>query len=275
MPTSNANVETHYHRDGLYETILQKLNESGIDLQSVSRKDIAGVDEFHVRGAQVSRELAETCSINGKKLLDVGCGIGGPCRMLAAEYNCMVTGIDLSAAFIRTAQKLTELVGLESSTNFLQADATKLAFEDNSFEVVWTQHVQMNIEDKTRFYTEIDRVLTPNGTFLYYDIFKKGEASISYPVPWAGDPSISFLFPIIAFEEIMRHLNMRKISSQDQTKAGIDFFRNLLGKIRKSGPPSIGLNLLMGADTLTKLSNLLEGLETGKLELQSGVYAKA
>ncbi len=66
--------------------------------------------------------------------------------MLADEFNCNVSGIDMSHEFIRTAQKLSELVELNGTIEFVQGDALDLPFQDGSFDVVWTQHVQMNIE---------------------------------------------------------------------------------------------------------------------------------
>ena len=129
-------TEGHYYQANSYKEIVSRLETLGIDLDHVKRKDIAGVDEFHVRGAQVSKELAETVEIRNSNLLDVGCGIGGPCRMLADEYGCNVTGIDLSDEYAKTATKLSELVGLSSKTNFIYGDATNLPFKDKTFDVV-------------------------------------------------------------------------------------------------------------------------------------------
>ena len=100
MENLNQNIENHYLKEELYEDILNRLKEQGIDLNKVKRSDIAGVDEFHVRGAAVSKELAESLNLEGATVLDVGCGLGGPCRMLADEYNCQVTGLDLSLIHI-------------------------------------------------------------------------------------------------------------------------------------------------------------------------------
>ena len=270
-PTS---VQAHYHRPDLYETVIKKLQEQGVDLAKVSRKDIAGVDEFHVRGAEVSMELAKSLDLRGKTLLDVGCGIGGPCRMLAEVYHCRVTGIDLNEEYIRTAEKLSQLVGLSGHTDFLQANATELPFEDHSFDVVWTQHVQMNIPDKHSFYQEISRVLNPGGNFLYYDIFKQGDVPIAYPVPWAEDDAISFLFPSEEMNRLLLDLGFRVLHTKDQTEKGIAFFEKLMKRIKEKGPPKIGINLLMGEKTPVKIGNLLSGLKEGKLQLQSGVYLK-
>ncbi len=274
MENLNKNIENHYLKAGLYEDIIARLQEQGIDLNHVTRSDIAAVDEFHVRGAAVSKELANSISLNGSSVLDVGCGIGGPCRMLADEYNCVTTGIDLSHDFVRIATELSKLVQLDEKTTFVQGDATHLPFEAATFDVVWSQHVQMNIPDKQAFYSEISRVLKGGGHFLYYDIFRKDAGEIHYPMPWADNADLSFLFMEEELENILHDLELRKKQSTNQTPAGIAFFEALVDRLKKSGPPKMGLNVLMGETTKPKIMNLLSHLKRGELELKSGVYRK-
>lgn len=274
MEGLNQNIEDHYLKEGLYEDILHRLKLQAVDLNNVKRSDISGVDEFHVRGAEVSRELASSVDLMGASVLDVGCGLGGPCRMLADTYDCSTTGIDLSNEYIRTAKNLSDLVGLQDKTTFVQGDATNLPFEDQAFDVVWTQHVQMNIPDKRKFYAEIHRVLKTGGYFLFYDILKKGDNAVSYPMPWASHADLSFLCKAEEIDAFLTELNLTKIQSTNQTQAGVAFFEVLVAKIATSGPPKMGLNVLMGESTKPKLMNLLEHLRNGQLELMSGVYRK-
>jgi ubiquinone/menaquinone biosynthesis C-methylase UbiE len=274
MEEMNTMVENQYHLSGLYEDIIVRLGEQEIHIDRVSRKHLAGVDEFHVRGAEVSQELASEIGLENRIVLDVGCGIGGPARMLADDYNCRVTGIDLSHEFIRTASALSKLVGLEDRTEFVQASALNLPFENRSFDVAWTQHVQMNIKDKREFYSEIERVLSSRGTFIYYDIFRKNRAEVDYPMPWANDPTVSFLGTTSNLEKILEELCFEKVLVSDQTKLGEKFLVGLFENLKKNGPSKLGLNVLMGPATKEKLINLLKGLNEGKIELQSGIYKK-
>lgn len=274
MEDLNKRIENHYLKVALFEDIISRLEEQGIDLNNVTRADIAGVDEFHVRGASVSKELANSVELNGARVLDVGSGLGGPCRMLADEYDCSCTGIDLSHEYIRTATELSRLVKLDGSTTFLQGNALNLPFEDDIFDLVWTQHVQMNIPAKEKFYSEILRVLKPGGHFLYYDIFKNGVGDVSYPMPWATTKDQSFLFETEDMEQILSDLGFSKAFAIDQTKAGIEFFETLVTKLKESGPSKMGLNVLMGETTMPKLMNLFTHLKEERLTLQSGSYLK-
>ena len=274
MKNLNKNIQNHYLKEELYEDILNRLKQQGVDLNNLKRSDIAGVDEFHVRGAAVSKELAENLDLKGAKVLDVGCGLGGPCRMLAEEYSCQVTGLDLSNEYVRTAKELSKLLKLDNKTSFIQGDATSLPFGDNTFDVIWTQHVQMNIPNKEKFYFEISRVLKPGGHFLYYDILKKGDGEVNYPMPWASTSDISFLFKEKEMDNFLTQFGLTKEQSNDQTRYGIDYLNALFAKLKEFGPPKIGLNALMGETTKPKLINLLGHLKSGELELKSGVYKK-
>jgi len=240
----------------------------------VSRNDLSGVDEFHVRGAEVSNELVNEIYLKDTKVLDVGCGLGGPSRLLADRFDCDVTGIDLCEEYIITAQKLSDLVGLTDKTEFIHADAMDLPFDNASFDIVWTQHVQMNIQDKARFYSEVSRVLNDEGALVYYDIFKKGEEEVNYPLPWANNASISFLESIDLVDGLLSKLGFAKLQTTDQTYKAKQFLMTTNGKIKKNEAPVLGLNLLMGKSTMKKLGNTLKAIEEDKIELQSGIFKK-
>ena len=274
MVALNTLIENQYHTAGLYEDILKRLGEQEIELSNVSRRDIADVDEFHVRGAEVSQELASRIKLDNSKVLDVGCGIGGPSRMLADDYNCQVTGIDLSHEYVRTAKGLSALVGLQDKTDYIWSNALDLPFENGSFDVVWTQHVQMNIRHKLKFYSEIERVLSEQGTFIYYDIFKTDSGEVNFPVPWADYASASFLGTTENMDDILERLCFKNLLTSDETDKGTRFLDDLFKKLKKNGPSKLGLNVLMGPSTKEKLMNILLGLKEEQIVLQSGIYKK-
>lgn len=268
-------IENHYTRGNLFEKIIFLLQRSGINTDKITRKDIAAVDEFHLLGAQITRELADEAQLRpGARILDIGCGIGGPCRLFAAEYGCKATGIDITAEYIDTATRLSQLTGLQEGTGFVQANATNLPFADNSFDFAWTQHAQMNIADKEKFYGEIARVLAPGGHFIYYDIFSTGDASIYFPVPWAEDASISFLISTKALSQLLTHAGLQQTSTTDQTERSIAALEKMLNQVNKEGLPLLGSHLMMGENAVGKLENVLRNLSEKKIVVVSGMVIK-
>ena len=173
-------------RDPLTTRILEALQESGRSIDELTYRDLIPVSELHNRGKQATVDLARLAEIQPEHhVLDLGCGIGGPARTLAAEFGCRVTGIDISDEFCTAAQSLNELVGLSGNISIRTADALALPFEDESFDIVWTQHASMNIADKQALFTEMHRVLRPGGKLALHDVMAGPVQPVHFPVPWA------------------------------------------------------------------------------------------
>ncbi|GAH06914.1 unnamed protein product, partial [marine sediment metagenome] len=111
------------------------------------------------------------------KVLDVGCGIGGSSRTLVSNFGCNVTGIDLCEEFCRAAELINERLGYSNNIEIQQGDALDMPFNDNSYDIIFIQHVLMNIENKERLISEIFRLLRPKGSNLFFAIDTFG----SYP----------------------------------------------------------------------------------------------
>src|SRR5713101_7531956 len=107
--TPDDMVQGHYGRQDLAEVIWAALTAAGQDLDRLKPEDLAPVDEFHIRGREATIELASQVGLNSNhKVLDVGSGVGGASRYLAAAYGCQVIGLDLTAEYCRVAQSLAD-----------------------------------------------------------------------------------------------------------------------------------------------------------------------
>ena len=98
--------------------------------------------------------------------LEVGCGNGVVSKYIAKKYHLNVTGVDVDPEQIEFAKKNTDI----SNLHFLEADATHLAFEDNSFDIVLSFGVMHHISNWLDAMEEIKRVLRPKGYFIYMDL---------------------------------------------------------------------------------------------------------
>lgn len=103
----------------------------------------------------------------GSRVLDVGCGIGGSARILAADYGFDLLGISISPAQISRARALTP-AGLPHC-RFAVMDAMALELPDHSFDAVWSVEAGPHMADKQRFADELLRVLKPGGLLAVAD----------------------------------------------------------------------------------------------------------
>lgn len=265
-------VREHYRASGLVERLKTALTAFGPDQQRLAPQQLAALDQFHTRGLAATAELAVLAGIAaGLSVLDVGSGVGGPARFLAATYGCQVTGVDLSEAFVDAARYLTRRTGQSERVSFETASALALPFDDGHFDVVLLQHVAMNISDRTRLYREIRRVLKLNGRFALYDVVLK-DGDPHYPVPWARTPATSFLLTAAATGEAVEAAGFRKLAWQDDTEAA----KAWIAQLRASGPPpSPNLGVVMGPDFAQLAANLGRNLMEGRLGILAAVFEAA
>ena len=105
----------------------------------------------------------------GKRILDIGCGIGGPAREMATAHGAMVTGIDLEAPLIKRASADAKAAGLDDRCSFQTVEIGPLPFQNESFDIVISSGAITQTNDKTELLGEILRVLAPGGYLSCYE----------------------------------------------------------------------------------------------------------
>jgi len=263
-----AAVSAHYSQPGLSASILSALAACGVDLAHVTVDDLKSFDEFHIGGVESTRELARFAQLTpGLRVIDLGCGIGGPARTLAREFGCHVRGIDLVAEFVAAANLLTRLVGLDHAVTCRQADMTQWSVSAELFEIAWSQHTTMNVSDKLSLFTSIHRVLVDGGRYVLHEVCTGSGEDVLYPVPWAESPAISFLCTADALQEQLRSVGFHGIAFADTTSASLD----RLSAARAAAKPQAGSltrpnqRLLMGDLAPDKVRNLSRNLSESRI----------
>ena len=265
MSDTTTDVTAHYGRYGaLTQRILDEMLRVGYDLAQLRANDLAPLDQFHQRGRQATRQLAECLAPGpGDLVLDVGCGIGGPARLLAEQRACRVLGIDLTEAYCETARALSGLVGLAARNSFVCADATALPLRTASIDQAWSQHAAMNIADKPTLYAEIARVLKPGGRFVLHDVVAGPGGPPYYPEPWAADPAQSFLIPPEAVIAAVTQSGLRLLEALDEREATLEWFR---GAPRRRA--------VLGEELAGMVANLGRSLEERRLGVLIALFEK-
>ncbi len=267
-------VEVHYTGHDLGEAILAALKAAGKDLDRLSPDDLAPIDEFHGGQRPATVRLAELIGFSGsERVLDVGSGLGGPSRFLAWRYGCRVSGVDLTAEFVRVAEMLTEKTGLVGKVDYSRGTAIDLPFADRTFDAVWSQNVAMNIGDRGRLYGEMRRVLKPGGKLALQEVAAGPGGPPHYPVQWARTPDISFLYSQEATRAELDAAGFRVLVWQDTTAEA------LASAVARAGsavgaPPALGTHLILGTDWQAMFRNSARNLEEHRTELFNTVLER-
>jgi SAM-dependent methyltransferase len=271
IDTTTTKVGEHYRATGLTDRIKSALATLAREDQTLTVAQLAPLDQFHLRGILATEELAGAAGLEpSSRVLDLGCGIGGPARYLAATFGCMVTGVDLSPGFIDTATYLTARCALSDRVTFQAGDALHLPFQDSAFDAVFLQHVAMNIEDRTALYTEAHRILTPGGRFATYDLVLR-DGDVVYPVPWARDASTSFLLSEDDTRTALECAGFQAVLWRDDSQTALDWLKATL-----AGPPPSGpnLGLVLGPDFPAMTANLVRNIREYRLGVLSAVLTR-
>ncbi len=263
-------AKQHYSAPGLLERITKGLADAGKTPESVTIDDLGALDEFHLGGAAATADLIGRLKATPEMhVLDMGSGLGGPARRLANTVGCRVTGVDLSGDFCAAGEALNTWTGLNGKVTLVQGDAADTAGLGNDlYDAAWTLHVGMNIADKGAFYRNAYAALRPGGRFLVYDVLAIEGQDILYPVPWASDPSGSFVRTRNAMVDYLSGAGFSVETIEDRTAFGLASLENTLERVAAMpSPPPLGLHLVLGPVAKEVLPLIKRNLDEGRVAI--------
>jgi MPBQ/MSBQ methyltransferase len=261
-------VQAQYARGDIWAAIASAIRDAGMNPDRLRPEDLAPLEEFHIGGRRASAELAEMAGLApGCRVLDVGAGLGGPARLLAARFGCLVTALDLTPEYCHAAEMLNRATGLAGRVAVRQGSALALPFGSGEFDAVWTQHASMNISAKPLLYAEIRRMLRPGGTFALHDVQAGPVQPIVFPVPWADTPSISFLATPQEAQSLVTSAGFELIQWEDRTQEAVEFFKAGAAARR----PALGIQVYV-PDLAVKSRNLVHNFENDRLRVSQAIF---
>jgi sarcosine/dimethylglycine N-methyltransferase len=260
-------VQQHYATGLTRANIERALIAAGKDPARLGSAELAMLEDFHTMGRLATAALADLAGVAPEdRVLDAGTGIGGAARFIAGHVGCRVTAVDLTKEYCETASWLNRSVGLDASIDVRQADVLDLPFEDASFDLLLSQHVQMNVADKGGLYGEARRVLARGGRLALWDVLAGPEQPIRFPVPWAVEPELSHLVTADELRAVTTDAGFEVRAWNDLTTLGIAAMDALL-----AAPPSpLGLQVFV-PDLVVKAANLTENLREDRAMLLQAV----
>jgi len=262
--TLDQSVARHYEHGALEQAILDALKSAGKDIDRLSAADLTAIDEFHIGGRQATLDLASQLDLpRGARVLDIGSGIGGPSRTLAVERGWRIDGIDLTPEYVGVAERLTRRVGLGDAVSYRPASATALPFGDATFDGTYMLHVGMNIADKARAFAEVHRVLKPGGVFAIYDVMRESDGACAYPLPWSSSSETNFIDTVQAYRRLLADAGFRVEMERSRRDFALGVFKQMRQRAAQGGPPTPGLQVVMGPTARQKVANMMGMVERG------------
>lgn len=260
----NKQVSNHYTHGNLLGAIEAAVLKQGRKIEELTIEDLGAVDEFHIGGRMATEHLLAAVNFSEKDhILDLGCGLGGTSRFVAETFKSRVTGVDLTPEYVRTGNTLCSWLGLEGKVKLYEGNVLSLTFPDETFDGGLMLHVGMNIENKQKFFSEVNRVLSLGARFAVYDIMRVNEGNLIYPVPWATTEKISHLGTLDEYEEKLSQSGFDVILKSQRQDFALSFFKSMRKKAEAEGLPPLGLHLLMQESTSAKIGNMVANIEAG------------
>ena len=262
-----TDIQTQYSTGASQQAIEHALVAAGKDLGRLQPADLALLEDFHTMGRIATTQLADLVQITpDDEVLDAGSGIGGTARYVAGRTRCHVVAVDLTEEYCATARWLNQLAGLDDRISVRQGSVTDLPFEDATFTLIFSQHVQMNVADKALLYEEARRVLVAGGRLAVWDIVAGEGGEPDFPVPWADRPEYSHLTTADRLRTAIGTSGFEIEQWNDLTGQAAAMMQALL----QLPPSPIGLHAFV-PNFQAKATNLTAALADGRLRTIQGI----
>ena len=102
-------------------------------------------------------------------IIDLGSGYGGTARYLAGQHGCRVVALNLSEVENERARKLNREQNLDTLIDVIDGDYADVPYEDQSFDLVWSQDALLHSPARKDVIKEVSRILKPGGEFVFTD----------------------------------------------------------------------------------------------------------
>lgn len=168
----------------------------------------------------------------GIRVLDLGAGVGGAARKLAAETGATVTCFNLCAEQNAANEAATAAAGLGHLVTVVEGSFEELPRDwTAAFDVVWSQDAFCHSNAKARVYAEAARVLVPGGHLLLTDLMAGATATAAAMAPFCARLRVDELLTVDAYEAALRAVGVTTLRTRDLTAHLLPNYRRMVERL--------------------------------------------
>lgn len=191
-------------------------------------------ESYHPGGLSLTRRLADRVRLrSGQRVADVAAGTGATARLLAADFDVLVEGVDLGEATVGRARARNGEAGLAGKVRMHLGDAERLPLPDAAFDAVVCECAFCTFPDKATAANEISRVLRPGGRVGITDVtVAEGRLPPELTTLAAWIACIADARPLSEYSAILARAGLRTVHSESHDDALVRMIDEIEARLR-------------------------------------------
>ncbi|KAK9831800.1 hypothetical protein WJX74_009654 [Apatococcus lobatus] len=168
-------------------------------------------------GLQTTQEFIGRLGLKaGQHVLDVGCGIGGSCFLMAQQHDVYVHGVDLSVNMVLVALDRAAAIETGSKVSFEIADCLTMDFSPATYDVVYSRDTLLHIHNKTQVFKRLFQALKPGGRLFFTDYARSAATPSKGFAAYIQERQYD-LHTVEAYGQLLREAGFVDVQAEDQT----------------------------------------------------------
>ena len=262
---NKKDVEAFWTRGDIHSRIHLAMTKANLIDQKLEIKELFPIDQYHARGIAATVDLAKRMPIKkNQSILDIGCGLGGPARYYAKEFECIITGIDITPSFIEIGNEFNKITSMSNKVKLKIGDGEILDFKNEIFDGAYSQHVTMNISDRKKFFSEAFRVLKKGSFFAFTEHGLGAEGNPIFPLPWADTEEMSYLLPPEQTILLLKEIGFSNIEIIDTGDKYILGYEKLTKSSSEKKKPILGIHVIGGESMQERSMNSMKSIKENR-----------
>jgi ubiquinone/menaquinone biosynthesis C-methylase UbiE len=262
---NKKDIEAFWTRGDIHSRIHLAMTKANLIDKKLEIEELFSIDQYHARGIAATFDLAKRMPIKkNQSILDIGCGLGGPARYYAKEFQCIITGIDITPSFIEIGNEFNKITSMSNKVKLKIGDGEILDFKNEIFDGAYSLHVTMNISDRKKFFSEAFRVLKKGSFFAFTEHGLGAEGNPIFPLPWADTEEMSYLMPLEQTILLLKEIGFSNIEIIETGEKYISGYEKLTKSSSEKNKPILGIHVIGGESMQARSVNSMKSIRENR-----------